>query len=211
MLFSRKIYYCNKPLILTADALSYKMANPQAVGYLTLTGAFQRNYRVAFEHLAKPRTLGAIIEDISEPALLRGLHDLYEPIDAAGGVVEDENGRVLMIHRRGRWDLPKGKRDEGEAMDVCAVREVREETGLQHLELKHKICDTYHIYAQHGQKLIKTTAWYSMQGHQGDALTPQAEEAITEVRWVPPADMGPVVFKSYEAIREVLTQAGYTW
>ena len=60
MLFSRKIYYCNKPLILTADAMSYKMANPQAVGFLTLTGAFQRNYRMAFEHLAKPRTLGAI-------------------------------------------------------------------------------------------------------------------------------------------------------
>ena len=211
MSFSRKIYYCNKPLILTADAGAYKAEHPQALGYLDLTGAFRRNYRLAFEHLAKPRSLGAIIEDISEDALLRGLHELYEPIDAAGGVVEDQQGRVLMIHRRGRWDLPKGKRDEGEAMDVCALREVTEETGLQQLVLKHKICDTYHIYAQHGQKHVKTTAWYAMQGNQAETLTPQTEEAITEVRWVPPTDMGPVIFKSYEAIREVLTQAGYRW
>ncbi len=211
MPFSRKIYYCNKPLILTADATSYKAANPQAIGYLSLTGAFSRNYRMAFEHLAKPRTLGAIIEDISPDALLRGLHELYEPVDAAGGVVEDESGRVLMIHRRGRWDLPKGKRDDGEPMDACAVREVAEETGLKRLKLKHKICDTYHIYAQHGQKVVKTTAWYAMQGRQDEALIPQAEEAITEVRWVRQADMGPVIFKSYEAIREVLQQAGYKW
>lgn len=211
MVFSRKIYYCNKPLILTADAASYIASHPQARGYLNLTGAFHRNYRLAFEHLAKPRTLGAVIEDISPEALLRELHKLYKPMDAAGGVVEDETGRVLMIHRRGRWDLPKGKRDEGEAMDVCAVREVTEETGLQRLELKHKICDTYHIYSQHGQKVVKTTAWYAMQGKNGDTLVPQAEEAITEVRWVPQGDMGPVVFKSYEAIREVLTLAGYHW
>jgi 8-oxo-dGTP pyrophosphatase MutT (NUDIX family) len=166
---------------------------------------------MAFEHLDASRSLGAIVEDISPEALLTELHKLYEPIDAAGGVVEDEAGEILMIHRRGRWDLPKGKRDDGEAMEVCAVREVREETGLHKLELKGKICDTYHIYAQHGQRLLKTTAWYKMGGTNQEPLVPQAEEAITEARWIAPSDLGPIIFKSYEAIREVLVEGGYKW
>jgi 8-oxo-dGTP pyrophosphatase MutT (NUDIX family) len=211
MLFSRKIYYANKPLIITADASSYKAEHPVAAGYLTLKGAFARNFRMAFEHLAGARSLGAIVEDISPDALLAELHKLYQPIDAAGGVVEDEDGQVLMIHRRGRWDLPKGKRDDGEAMEVCAVREVQEETGLSKLDLGEKICDTYHIYAQHGQHLLKTTAWYRMSGTHKDVLVPQAEEAITEARWIAPSDLGPIVFKSYEAIREVLQEGGYKW
>lgn len=211
MLFSRKIYYCNKPLILTADAASYKAEHVSAGGYLTLTGAFPRNYRKAFEHLSAPRTIGAIIEDISPDALLEELHRLYAPIDAAGGIVEDERGHVLMIYRRGRWDLPKGKRDEGEAMDDCAVREVSEETGLQQIALSEKVCDTYHIYAQRGEQLVKTTAWYRMQGHSSEVLQPQTEESIQEARWVAQADLGPIVFKSYEAIREVLHEAGYRW
>ena len=211
MLFSRKIYFNNKPLILTADAHSYKSEHHVAAGYLTLTGAFARNLRLAFEHLAAPRTFGAIVEDISPDALLHEIHQLYTPIDAAGGVVENESGDVLMIHRRGRWDLPKGKRDEGEEMNACALREVSEETGLQQLDLRHKICDTWHIYAQRGQRLLKTTAWYAMTGTREEKLLPQAEESITEARWVAQADMGPIVYKSYEAIREVLQAAGYKW
>lgn len=211
MIFSRKIYYNNKPLILTADAHSYKKDVPANGGFLTLTGAFGRNFRLAFQHLSAPRTSGAIIEDISPEALLHELHLLYTPIDAAGGVVENEGGDVLMIYRRGRWDLPKGKRDEGEDMSTCAVREVQEETGLQTLALRDKICDTYHIYEQRGLRLLKTTAWYTMHGKRADTLLPQAEESITEARWIAQTDLGPVVFKSYEAIREVLHSAGYRW
>jgi len=211
MLFSRKIYYCDKPLVLTVDASYYKAEHHTAAGYLTLYGAFPRNFRLAFEHLATPGTQGAIISDISPDALLAEIHKLYEPIDAGGGVVTDEDGRILMIHRRGRWDLPKGKRDDDEAMDACALREVTEETGLQQLQLGDKICDTYHIYAQNGQKLLKTTAWYNMSGSNKETLSPQTEEAITEARWVAPEDMGTIVYKSYEAIREVLRQGGHSW
>lgn len=211
MPFSRKIYFSDKPLILTDSAAAYKAEHPVAAGYLTLTGAFQRNYRLAFEHLGRPRTLGAIIEDVSADALLAELHQLYTPIDAAGGVVENEDGNVLMIYRRGRWDLPKGKRDDGEEMDECAVREVSEETGLHQLRLQEKVCDTYHIYAQRGQQLLKTTTWYRMRGTNAETPSPQAEENIQEARWVKPQELGPIAFKSYEAIREVLHAAGYHW
>jgi len=50
----------------------------------------------------------------------------------AGGVVRDEAGRVLLIRRsdNGRWAFPSGTMELGETVRDCAIREVREETGL---------------------------------------------------------------------------------
>lgn len=208
MHFSQKIYYSNKPLILTNDSRSYIKDHPVATGYLLLTGAFRRNFRLAFEHLDKHRSLGVMIEDISPQALHRELHQLYQPIDAAGGVVENEEGAVLMIYRRGKWDLPKGKCDDDEDMATCALREVTEETGLQQLKLGEKICDTFHIYSQYNQNLLKRTAWYRMKGNGQEPLVPQAEENILEARWIRPGEISPMLRKTYDAIKEVLGLAG---
>jgi 8-oxo-dGTP diphosphatase len=56
-------------------------------------------------------------------------------IEAAGGVVWRRTGHeleVLVVHRQNRsdWSLPKGKCRPGETADMCALREVAEETGL---------------------------------------------------------------------------------
>lgn len=58
------------------------------------------------------------------------------PILAGGAVVTRENQlqstEVLIIYRKryDDWTLPKGKTEVGESIPVCAVREVREETGV---------------------------------------------------------------------------------
>jgi 8-oxo-dGTP pyrophosphatase MutT (NUDIX family) len=211
MYFVQKIYYNNKPLILTNDSASYLKEHPVAAGYLSLTGAFMRNYRLAIDHLDKPRTLGAVIEDLSPKELQAQLHQLYTPIDAAGGVVRNEHDEVLMIYRRGKWDLPKGKRDDGENMAECALREVSEETGLKKIKLGDKICDTYHVYAQNNKQLLKRTAWYHMEASVKEILEPQTEENILEARWIQEDELAPVVFKTYDAIKEVLQEAGINW
>lgn len=210
-MFTQKIYVNNKPLILTTNAAAYLAEHTIASGYMRYTGAFSRNFRLALQHLEKPGTLGAIIEDVSPKSLQEELYEIYEPIDAGGGVVMNEDGAVLMIYRRGKWDLPKGKRDDGEDIAQCALREVSEETGLHKLQLKDKICDTYHVYAQNGQQLLKCTSWYKMQGTSAETLTPQKEENIEQAKWIAEKNMGQVVYKSYEAIREVLQQSGYKW
>jgi 8-oxo-dGTP pyrophosphatase MutT (NUDIX family) len=211
MEFTQKIYYNNKPLILTDSNENYISGHVIAKGYQSFTGAFPRNFRLAFQHLDKPGTLGVMIEDQSPETLLQELEKLYQPIDAAGGVVFNEDGNVLMIYRRGKWDLPKGKRDEGENIETCALREVSEETGLQQLQLKEKICDTYHVYSQYGENLLKHTYWYKMHGTSKDKLSPQKEENILEAKWISPQELGPLIYKSYEAIREVLQQSGLKW
>lgn len=209
--FIQKIYYNNKPLILTTDGRGYIKAYAAAADYLLLDGALPRNFRVATEHLDKQGTTGVIITDASAKALVKELHSIYTPIDAGGGVVLNEDGNVLMIYRRGKWDLPKGKRDEGEEIDYCALREVSEETGLEQLTLGDKICDTYHVYTQGGENLLKRTTWYKMFGTRKEKLIPQKEENIMEARWVAEKDLGPIVASSYEAIQEVLHEAGMKW
>ncbi len=211
MYFKQKIYFNNKPLILTNDSAAYTKEHPLAAGYLALTGAFSRNYRLAITHLEKPRTIGAIIEDISPKSLQDELHKIYRPIDAGGGVVFNEREEVLMIFRRGKWDLPKGKLDEGEDIAECAVREVCEETGLENVKLDEKICDTYHVYAQNGESLLKHTAWYAMNASSKEKLSPQAEENILEARWIAEKDLQPILNKAYHAVREVLVEAGVKW
>lgn len=211
MNFTQKIYYNNKALILTNSSDAYKAEHPVAEDYLSLTGASGHNFKLAFEYLDKPGTIGAIIEDLSAEALQRELHSIYTPIDAGGGVVVNEDNAVLMIYRRGKWDLPKGKLDEGEDIEACAIREVSEETGLQHLTIIEKVCDTYHVYSQNGMNLLKCTAWYRMNGTLKDTLMPQKEENIQEARWVKEEGLGQIVYKSYDAIREVLQQAGFHW
>ena len=53
-------------------------------------------------------------------------------VEAAGGVVVDDTGRIAIIHRprRNDWSLPKGHVDPGETHEEAALREVVEETGL---------------------------------------------------------------------------------
>lgn len=211
MSFDRKIYYQNKPLVLTNDALWYIHQNPVAAGYFVTRGAFPRNFRLAFDHLDGLRSMGAIIQDISIDALLEGIHKIYKPIDAAGGVVQNEKGEILLIYRRGHWDLPKGKLDEGEELSNCALREVMEETGLRNLALGERICETFHIYSQMGDHLLKRTTWYHMQASSKEILMPQAEENIELAQWMPKAELGSAIFKSFKAIREVLNAAGITW
>jgi 8-oxo-dGTP pyrophosphatase MutT (NUDIX family) len=166
---------------------------------------------LAQQHLYGPRSLGVIIEDISIDALIKGLKETYEPIEAAGGVVSNPDGGILMIYRRGKWDLPKGKKDDGENIEECAVREVIEETGIPELKLGDKICETYHVYAQGGVELLKTTHWYNMKTKKAFELHPQKEENILEARWVAEKKLGTYVHQSYEAIKEILLDAGKKW
>ncbi|WP_447640356.1 MULTISPECIES: NUDIX hydrolase [Chitinophagaceae] len=105
---------------------------------------------------------------------------------AAGGVVINQSNELLMIFRRIIWDLPKGHLEKKETMEQCALREVREETGLQSLELIRFLDISEHLYFDHrlGEEAIKETHWYEMKGDKNEPLAPQYAESIERVVWV---------------------------
>ena len=98
-------------------------------------------------------------------------------------MVADSEGRVAMIHRRGRWDLPKGHRDAGESLAECAAREIEEECGLSQLAVGEELCSTLHIYNTYGRWELKRTTWFAVRALGSTATTPQADEDIALVEW----------------------------
>ena len=128
-------------------------------------------------------------------------------ITAAGGLVQNNEGSILLIFRRGFWDLPKGKLDAGELIPECAVREVREETGLQTIKLGPFICMTTHAYFDKWlqKDVIKETHWFAMKATslEPETLNPQTEEDIEKIEWVPVSELDQYLLQTYPTIRNV--------
>lgn len=111
-------------------------------------------------------------------------------ITAAGGVLfRHGSGKaeveVLLIFRRGVWDLPKGKQEQDETIEECAVREVAEEIGVSGLpKITAPLIKTYHDYEENDTLLGKTTHWYAMQlTSEKETFTPEEKEGIKKVKW----------------------------
>ncbi len=130
----------------------------------------------------------------------------FREIDAAGGVVRNEKGELLLIHRNGKWDLPKGKLEPEEDALEGALREVQEECGLNDLIAGGMLMDTYHTYSMEGLRYLKKTSWYTMKSSQTE-LIPQREEGIDKVLWENPARVDIASLSTYESIRDVLSNA----
>lgn len=132
----------------------------------------------------------------------------YRLVDAAGGLVRSSSGEYLMIFRNGRWDLPKGKREEGESVEQTAVREVMEECGVDRLALQSLLTVTYHTYTLNGVDILKRTYWYAMSyAGSGRALQPQTEEGIEAAVFLPAEKVAGCLQCSYSSIKEVFAAA----
>ena len=126
---------------------------------------------------------------------------------AAGGAVISKKDEVLMIHRHGRWDLPKGKKNSGEKNKETAIREVMEETGIKKLEITKKLSITYHFYRRNKRLIIKKTHWYLMKAKRNQEMEPAIKEGIMKVRWVPFEKAKKKSNKTFRSVTEVLDKA----
>lgn len=127
----------------------------------------------------------------------------FKYVEAAGGVVKNERGEVLMIYRRNRWDLPKGHIDAGEDALTAAKREVEEETGVSGLKFVSELCNTLHAYNVYGEWELKCTYWFAFDA-QSAVTTAQTEEDIESAVWCNPAEVDSNLEESYPTIKEVI-------
>lgn len=132
------------------------------------------------------------------------LKRLVKTIPAAGGLVYNPKKELLLIFRRGKWDLPKGKLDKGEHLEDCALREVEEETGVDHLRLERPLLITYHTYTENGALVLKESHWYLMQCGSQAQLVPQTDEDIEKCEWVAAKDLVPYLDNTHPSIVEVV-------
>ena len=133
----------------------------------------------------------------------------FTPVKAAGGFVLNENKEVLMMFRRGKWDLPKGKMDKKETFEECAIRETKEETGLKNITIISPLITTYHTYHEGTRYILKETKWFSMKVKGEQKLVPQAEEQITKLEWVGKNKLENYMQNTFPSVKDVL-KAGFT-
>jgi ADP-ribose pyrophosphatase YjhB (NUDIX family) len=131
---------------------------------------------------------------------------LLKKIIAAGGLVINEKDEMLFIYRRNHWDLPKGKLDDDESIETCALREVKEETGIKNCTLEKFLCKTYHQYFDKwlNEEVIKETWWYVMKSNSSEKLLPQTEEDIEQIIWISQEKLSNYLGNSYPNIQQVI-------
>ncbi|MEH6650834.1 MAG: NUDIX domain-containing protein [Motiliproteus sp.] len=113
-------------------------------------------------------------------------------IESAGGLVCNNNHHILLMFKRGKWDMPKGRIEQGAQREISALREVNEETGLNldKLTIQAKIVPTWHTTRHHNIRYLKKTHWFLMRyDGNDDDTSPQIEEGIIECRWVHLSDL----------------------
>ena len=98
-------------------------------------------------------------------------------VRAAGGLVV-RDGHVLLVHRPkyDDWSFPKGKCDAGEPDEMCALREVEEETGLR-CELLDEIGETSYIDGKGRPKVVR---YWRMRALDGEF---EPDDEVDEIRW----------------------------
>jgi 8-oxo-dGTP pyrophosphatase MutT (NUDIX family) len=199
-----KIYFDDKPVFLCDKidkTIDEYMHHPDAVFMDEISNA---GIKSLLHEIIKPEFHAGILLNKDLAKLKKAFYKHFTLVTAAGGVVTNDKGEILMILRRGKWDLPKGKLDEGETIEECAVREVKEETGLRNIESTGKIIVTYHTYTEFGKHILKESHWFRMKCPKDHDLKPQAEEWITEIKWIGKKQLEKYLSNSYQTIREVL-------
>jgi hypothetical protein len=174
-----------------------------------------RDYVCAFENITdlrpqlkqflEPNRKGNlyIFHDDKE-ALFRTFRQCFNNIDAAGGLVINERSEILLIKRRGKWDLPKGKAEPGESPEQTALREVEEECGLKDLILQRFLVSTFHIYTINNDLMLKKTDWFEMK-YKGESIPiPLGREDISQARWVKRVRLKEVYDHTYPSIIDVI-------
>tara|TARA_B100000131_G_scaffold222786_1_gene214355 strand:+ start:993 stop:1679 length:687 start_codon:yes stop_codon:yes gene_type:complete len=135
--------------------------------------------------------------------VIKYLKEKFKVIKAAGGIVQNNENKILFIYRLGKWDLPKGKKDKGEKIKDCAVREVEEETNTK-VKIIKKNCTTWHTYTRYKKFILKKTVWYKMKCIDDSKMKGQKKEKIEKVRWMENKIINEILINSYKSLSYVV-------
>ena len=200
-----KIYINESPLWLLPMDVSHKESKlPQSL----LHAEYRGRQKMLFNYIdLLEKSInhdGVIIQYHDVKKLFEDLKGLYTYIKAGGGIVRRDDGKILLIHRMGYWDLPKGKQDPGESLSETALREVEEEVGFHNLVLERKIGKTFHSFRTNSKRVMKKVNWYAMYTPNPEELALEYRESIDDAAWIDPAAFGKLKLKTYRSVEDII-------
>lgn len=199
-----KIYINETPLNLTdmGDRPTPKVSDEELVAFYPGKKKFLLNYIDLLEKNDRFKYITLYSSNLAK--LFQDFSSHFIILEAAGGLVFNTKKELLIIYRRGSWDLPKGKIDPGESKEEAAVREIQEETGLQSVNLGPYLGPTYHTYRdKKDRRILKLTHWFEMTTEETN-LIPQTEEDIESAEWLAPQTFLEGAYPKYGSIRDIV-------
>jgi 8-oxo-dGTP pyrophosphatase MutT (NUDIX family) len=194
-----KVFVNKSPIVLTDKTEMTLKSNGMIIPFVN--GKQLRELVVDLENNKPKKRVYITHFDLDE--LWAAFVNEFNYVQAAGGLVFNEKNEFLVIHRNGKWDLPKGHLKKGERPEYGAMREVEEECGIGNLSITKPLSNTFHMYERNGL-VLKKTFWYVMKSNYSGDLTPQLEEGIDKVEWKLKADIPILRKKSYPIINALL-------
>ena len=201
-----KIYFGDKPVFL-CDEITKISDIPHHPDTIYIDEVTNNAIHALLHEIAKKDFHAGILFSSDIDKLKKMFWKHFNIIKAAGGLVTNNKHQVLMIYRRNKWYIPKGKQEESEKLEECALREGEEETGLKTLTLHKYLLTTYHTYEEFGKHILKESYWYTMTAADGQPLIPQTEEDILKIEWVDFADIDEKLSNTFPSVKDVIKAA----
>ena len=194
-----KVFFNQKPLILTNKIQDFSDSEPflfikyTSVSQIIKALKSSKNSKVFLYH-----------KDINK--LWKVFKKKFPVIEAAGGLVERSDNKLLFIFRNNKWDLPKGGVEKKELIIDAARREVIEETGVADIIVQNQLSETYHIFKKGKRFRLKKTYWFKMSTTFMGKTNPQVEEGIERTEWVPKDKIQDILNDAFENIRMIVLE-----
>lgn len=157
--------------------------------FRTAGGRYRWDIEDLKRQLNRPPTAGATMTDVTTP--------IHPPIVAA--IVTSNRGVLIERRHDGRplWTFPAGEAEPGESPADTAIRETKEETGLE-IKVSHAVGERDH--PKTGRHMIYVAA----RPYQGTAVHVGDEDELAEVRWVTLAEADELLAGMFGPVREHL-------
>jgi len=194
-----KVFFNQKPLILTNEIQEFSDTEPFI--FIKYSDASQ-----IIKALKSTKNTKVYLYHKNFDKLWKTFTKQFPVIEAAGGLVERTDNKLLFIFRNNKWDLPKGGVEKNELIIEAAKREVTEETGVADLIVQNQLSETYHIFKKGKRFRLKKTYWFRMSTNYTGHLQPQIEEGILKAEWISKDGIKDFLNDAFENIRIIVLE-----
>ena len=194
-----KVFFNQKPLILTNEIQEFSDTEPFI--FIKYSNASQ-----IIKALKSTKNSKVYLYHKNFDKLWKTFTKQFPVIEAAGGLVERTDNKLLFIFRNNKWDLPKGGVEKNELIIEAAKREVTEETGVADLIVQNQLSETYHIFKKGKRYRLKKTYWFRMSTNYTGHLQPQIEEGILKAEWISKDGIKDFLNDAFENIRIIVLE-----